>query len=75
MASQNCPRCGSDRTRRGYRHTPLWSRLICRYNLLCDACNWEFKGFGVPFTVSSKPTKKHKKVVEKPISKVADKKI
>lgn len=29
------------------------SKLFCRYHLLCDACNWEFKGFAVPGTVSS----------------------
>jgi hypothetical protein len=32
-----------------------------RYNLLCNACNWEFKGFAVPGTVSVKPARKHKK--------------
>ncbi|HEY8560801.1 MAG TPA: hypothetical protein VIL74_10540 [Pyrinomonadaceae bacterium] len=32
-----------------------------RYNLLCDNCNWEFKGFAVPGTVSAKPTKNPKK--------------
>jgi hypothetical protein len=30
--------------------------------LLCDSCNWEFKGFAVPGTVSAKPTKKPKKL-------------
>jgi hypothetical protein len=29
--------------------------------LLCDNCNWEFAGFAVPGTVSSKPSKKRKK--------------
>jgi hypothetical protein len=38
MISQNCPRCHSDRVRRGYRPTPFWSKLIFRYNLLCNAC-------------------------------------
>ena len=32
-----------------------------RYNLLCNTCNWEFRGFAVPGTVSVKPTRKHKK--------------
>jgi len=32
-----------------------------RYNLLCDNCNWEFKGFAVPGTVTTKPTRKPKK--------------
>ena len=61
MISQNCPRCGSKRIRRGYRPTSFFSKLIFRYNLLCDSCNWEFKGFAVPFTVTSKPTKRSKK--------------
>jgi len=60
MSTQNCPRCNSSRIRRGYRPTPFWSKLIFRYNLLCDNCNWEFKGFAVPGTVSTKPTKKPK---------------
>jgi len=61
MVSQSCPRCASPRVRRGYRPTPLWSKFIFRYHLLCDNCNWEFAGFAVPGTVSSKPTKKRKK--------------
>jgi hypothetical protein len=28
--------------------------------LLCDACNWEFKGFAVPGTVTNKPARKEK---------------
>lgn len=61
MISQKCPRCGSKRIRRGYRPTPIWSKIFFRYYLLCDSCNWEFTGFAVPGTVSSKPTKKRKK--------------
>jgi hypothetical protein len=61
MISQKCPKCLSTRVRRGYRPTPLWSKILFRYNLLCDNCNWEFKGFAVPGTVSAKPTKKPKK--------------
>jgi hypothetical protein len=30
--------------------------------LLCDTCNWEFVGFAVPGTLSTKSTKKKKKV-------------
>lgn len=60
MISQNCPRCHSKRIRRGYRPTPLWSKILFRYNLLCDGCNWEFRGFAVPGTVSAKPSKKRK---------------
>jgi len=62
MISQRCPRCASDRIRRGYRPTSIFSKIIFRYNLLCDNCNWEFKGFAVPGTISTKPTRKRKKV-------------
>jgi len=61
MISQKCPKCLSKRVRRGYRPTPLWSKILFRYNLLCDNCNWEFAGFAVPGTVSAKPTKNPKK--------------
>ena len=61
MISQKCPKCLSNRIRRGYRPTPLWSKILFRYNLLCDNCNWEFTGFAVPGTVSSKPTRNPKK--------------
>lgn len=61
MISQKCPKCLSKRVRRGYRPTPLWSKIIFRYHLLCDNCNWEFTGFAVPGTVSAKPTKSSKK--------------
>lgn len=61
MISQKCPKCLSNRVRRGYRPTPLWSKILFRYYLLCDNCNWEFTGFAVPGTVSAKPTKRPKK--------------
>lgn len=61
MATQNCPRCASNRIRRGYRPTPVWSKILFRYNLLCDSCNWEFRGFAIPGTVSTKSAKKRKK--------------
>lgn len=61
MISQKCPKCKSSRIRRGYRPTPIWSKLMFRYNLLCDGCNWEFTGFAIPGTVSNKPTRKPKK--------------
>lgn len=63
MISQKCPKCLSKRVRRGYRPTPLWSKVLFRYNLLCDSCNWEFVGFAVPGTVSAKPTKSPKKKI------------
>src|SRR5437868_2949389 len=52
MISQKCPVCHSKRIRRGYRPTPFWSKLLLRYNLLCDNCNWEFIGFAAPGFIS-----------------------
>jgi C4-type Zn-finger protein len=64
MISQRCPKCSSTRVRSGYRPTPLWFKLLFRYNLLCNNCNWEFNGFAVPGTVSSKPRRSTKKQLE-----------
>lgn len=58
MATQKCPKCKSDRVRLGYRPTSTFLKLIFRYNLLCDACNWEFTGFAIPGTVPKKTKKK-----------------
>lgn len=52
--------------RRGYRPTPFLLKCLFRFNLLCDTCNWEFVGFAVPGTLSSKSKKKAKKKVESP---------
>ena len=54
MVSQKCPRCKSSRIRRGYRPTPIWLKVVFIYNLLCDHCNWEFRGIAVPGTVGKK---------------------
>jgi hypothetical protein len=64
MISQRCPKCRSDRVRRGYKRTPFLLKLVGRYFLLCDSCNWEFQGFALPGTVSSKPSRKKKKSSE-----------
>lgn len=69
MATQKCPRCGSERVRRGYRTTSLFKKLTFRYNLLCDSCNWEFVGFAVPGTVSAKTKKKRKEPSLEPDNK------
>lgn len=58
MATQKCPKCKSDRVRLGYRPTSAFLKLIFRYHLLCDACNWEFTGFAIPGTVAKKTKKK-----------------
>lgn len=71
MISQRCPKCNSSRVRAGYRPTPLWSKILFRFYLLCNNCNWEFTGFAVPGTVTSK-TKPSKK--KKSPHSVADKK-
>ncbi|MGI9054881.1 MAG: hypothetical protein ACR2F2_03675 [Pyrinomonadaceae bacterium] len=60
MISQRCPKCLSNRVRHGYRPTAWWSKMLFRYNLLCDRCNWEFTGFAVPGTISQKPSRKKK---------------
>jgi hypothetical protein len=60
MISQKCPKCRSSRVRRGYRPTPFLLKCLFRFNLLCDTCNWEFVGFAVPGTLSSKSKKKKK---------------
>lgn len=58
MATQKCPRCQSTRIRLAYRQTSFFSKMLFRYNLLCDDCNWIFKGFAIPGTVSNKTKKK-----------------
>ncbi len=58
MISQRCPRCGSKRIKRGYRATPFFAKLFFYFNLLCDNCNWEFRGFAIPF-LGKKKSKKY----------------
>jgi hypothetical protein len=58
MATQRCPKCKGDRIRQGYQPTPLLLKMAFIQNLLCNDCNWEFKGFAVPGTVSRKTKKK-----------------
>ena len=60
MATQKCPKCGSKRVRQGYRHTSIFLKLIFRYHLLCNNCNWEFVGFAIPGTLSNKTKSKKK---------------
>lgn len=64
MISQNCPVCDSARIRRGYKHTPIWNKLVFRYHLLCDNCNWEFIGFAIPLGANSKAKKRKKNKFE-----------
>lgn len=71
MISQKCPKCDSARVRRGYRPTPVLMRIIGRYHLLCDNCNWEFTGFAVPGTTTSKPTRRPRTEAEKAAKKAA----
>lgn len=64
MISQKCPKCSSGRVRRGYRTTSIFSKIFFRFHLLCDNCNWEFKGFALPFAKGSvnSGAKKRKKI-------------
>ncbi|MCS6875190.1 MAG: hypothetical protein N2Z23_09675 [Pyrinomonadaceae bacterium] len=64
MISQKCPRCGSYRTRKGYRPTPFLLKLILQHNLLCDNCNWEFRGFAIPL-LKRRSKRVRKKIAEK----------
>lgn len=43
--------------------------MFFRYNLLCDGCNWQFKGFAVPGTVHSKSVKLRKRVASEKTAK------
>lgn len=61
MFVQKCPSCRSSRIRRGYRATGLLSRLVFRYNLLCDGCNLEFRGFAFPRPSPRSARNKNKK--------------
>lgn len=74
MATQRCPKCKSTRVRQGYRPTPLFIKMIFRYNLLCDQCNWEFRGFAIPGTLSRK-TKKKKNLEDQESNVFSDKSI
>ena len=67
-----CPVCKSSRIRRGYRPTPIWSKLMLRFNLLCDNCNWEFAGFALPWKIPSKTVRGSKN--RKSISEVTQEK-
>lgn len=74
MATQRCPKCKSTRVRQGYRPTPFFIKMIFRYNLLCDQCNWEFRGFAIPGTLSRK-TKKKKNLEDQVSNIFSDKSI
>ena len=65
MITQRCPKCRSNRIRRGYRHTSIVAKLVFRYNLLCDSCNWEFNGFAIPFEINTGADSKKQSVQEK----------
>lgn len=38
--------------------------MIGKYNLLCNACNWEFVGFAVPGTLEAHSARRRKKRAE-----------
>jgi hypothetical protein len=66
--SGKCPKCGSNRIRRGYKRTPLLMRMIGVYHLLCDHCNLLFTGFVLPGTLKSR-RKKNQRHPEAPNKK------
>lgn len=47
MSIQRCPKCGSPRVQRGFDDPPLVLRLLCVYDLLCNNCDHEFRGFAL----------------------------
>lgn len=51
MFARSCPQCGSSRVQRGFNDPPLLLRLIGIYDLLCNNCDLEFKGFALPGTI------------------------
>ncbi len=51
MFVRRCPKCGSSRVQRGFNDPPLPLRLIGIYDLLCNNCDFEFKGFALPGTI------------------------
>ena len=59
MFRRRCPRCGSNKIRRGYTRTPWYLRLFGIYNLLCDHCNWLFNGFALPGMWVKRETRNH----------------
>lgn len=73
MISQKCPKCGSKRIRRGYRPTSIFLKIFFRFHLLCDNCNWEFKGFALPIGKSSKTqgSRKRKEITNKTVETAA----
>lgn len=51
MFVRQCPRCGSTRIQQGFDDPPLLWRLFGFYDLLCNNCDLEFRGFALPGTV------------------------
>lgn len=45
MSVQRCPKCHSTRVQRGFDDPPLILRLFFIYDLLCNNCDHEFRGF------------------------------
>ncbi len=56
MFVQHCPRCSSSRIQRGYNDPPLLLRAAGIYDLLCNDCDLEFRGFALPGTVKRAPS-------------------
>src|SRR3977135_4308912 len=60
---KRCPKCSSNRIRRGYAYDPLIIRMLGFRELLCDSCNLRFRGFVIPGTLPR--SNRHKKKPDK----------
>jgi hypothetical protein len=60
LLAPRCPRCRSSRIQRGYDEPPLFLRLLGYYDLFCNSCNLEFKGFAVPGALKRLPSTSEK---------------
>jgi hypothetical protein len=58
MFTSSCPRCGSQRIQRGFYDPPLYLRLAGVFDLLCNNCNFEFRGRSLPGLHSRRPSDK-----------------
>lgn len=59
----HCPRCKSLRLQRGYKGNSILSRLVRRYELLCNNCGLEFKDFDLWDGLTRKPSNKKQSLV------------
>ncbi len=46
-----CPKCRSNRVRKGYENPAFILRMVGMHGLLCENCNLSYIGFAIPGTV------------------------